>query len=117
MHLPREVVEDGGLRPLTRSLYHLLVDSGAFEGEHIELIRGVLVTMSSQGTRHGYPVVRLNEILLPKLLGRAQVRIQLRSRPTTNRSRSRTSPSCRRATTSTTIQRRPGWWWRSAYRR
>lgn len=77
MHLQRGKLDDVRLRPLTRALYHVLIEHGAFHGEHVELLHGVLVTMSPQGTRHSYPVMQLNEILLPALKGRARIRVQL----------------------------------------
>ncbi len=47
-----------------------------FEGERVELIHGTVVRMSPVGPSHSSVVGRLNEILLPALLGRATVRIQ-----------------------------------------
>ncbi len=40
------------VRPLSRREYDQLVDLGAFENERIELLRGMLVTMSPQGGPH-----------------------------------------------------------------
>jgi Uma2 family endonuclease len=64
-------------RPLRREEYDRLVALGAFEGERIELIEGELVTMSPNNPEHASPVQTLNEILLPALIGRATIRIQL----------------------------------------
>jgi Uma2 family endonuclease len=64
-------------RRLRREEYDRLVALGAFEDERIELIEGELVTMSPNNPEHASPVQILNEILLPALLGRATVRIQL----------------------------------------
>jgi Uma2 family endonuclease len=77
MHPQRAPIEGAGTRPLTRSLYHVLVDHGALEGEHVELLRGVLVEMSPQSAKHTYPLTRLTAILVPKLVGRAEVRVQM----------------------------------------
>lgn len=40
------------IRPLLAREYELLVDAGAFDGERVELLRGVLVAMSPQGEPH-----------------------------------------------------------------
>jgi Uma2 family endonuclease len=63
-------------RKLYRKEYDALIDAGFFVGEHIELLFGRLVEMSPIGRPHNYAVTRLSELLLPALLGRAQVRIQ-----------------------------------------
>jgi len=64
-------------RALRREEYDRLVAMGAFEDERVELIEGVLVTMSPNDPEHANPVQVLNYLLLPALLGRALVRIQL----------------------------------------
>ena len=64
-------------RALRREEYDRLVAMGAFEDERVELIEGVLVTMGPNEPQHASPVQVLNELLLPVLLGRAVVRIQL----------------------------------------
>jgi hypothetical protein len=64
-------------RPLKRSEYHQLGELGAFEDEKIELLYGVLVPMSPTGEPHCGALVRLNELFVVKLVGRAQVRIQM----------------------------------------
>ena len=43
---------DGAIRKLTRSEYDKLVALGWFEDERVELLRGMLVTMSPQGGPH-----------------------------------------------------------------
>lgn len=63
-------------RRLRRREYDRMVDLGFFEGEHVELIHGTVVQMSPIGPPHSAHVDRLNELLLPKLIGRATVRIQ-----------------------------------------
>jgi Uma2 family endonuclease len=64
-------------RRLRREEYDRLVALGAFEDERIELIEGELVTMSANNPEHASPVQVLTEILVPVLVGRATVRIQL----------------------------------------
>lgn len=71
------VVATEGMRPLTRAEYDRMVALGFLAGEHVELLHGVIVPMGPQGTRHVYSIGVLDEILLPPLLGRAQVRIQM----------------------------------------
>lgn len=54
-----------------------MVEEGLFREERVELLQGVLVEMSPQGTRHAAIVQRLTTLLVPPLVGRAAVRIQL----------------------------------------
>ena len=46
-------------RPLRRTEYEHLVEAGAFTDERLELLEGVLVSMSPQGTEHADVVSRL----------------------------------------------------------
>ncbi len=64
------------LRPLQRAEYDQLVALGVFVGEPVELLDGALVTVSPIGPPHASTVQRLNELLLPRLTGRASLRIQ-----------------------------------------
>src|SRR5688572_12591292 len=64
------------VRPLRRCEYEQLIQSGAFEGERVELLYGVVVQMSPHGTRHDGVVQRLTRLLLLGLDPRAGVRIQ-----------------------------------------
>jgi Uma2 family endonuclease len=64
-------------RTLKRVEYDQLVAMGAFEDERVELLEGVIVTMSPNYPEHASPVQFLTELLLPPLVGRAVVRIQL----------------------------------------
>jgi Uma2 family endonuclease len=64
-------------RALRRAEYDRLVALGAFEDERVELIEGVLVTMSPNDPQHASPVQILTELLVRGLAGRAVVRIQL----------------------------------------
>jgi Uma2 family endonuclease len=63
-------------RPLRRVEYDKLIELGAFQDEHIELLEGLLVPMSPIGPPHHSSVQRLMELLVPPLLGRATVRVQ-----------------------------------------
>lgn len=53
-----------------------MVEQGLFEHEHIELIRGVLVTMGPQGARHVETIKRFHRILIFALGARARVLVQ-----------------------------------------
>jgi Uma2 family endonuclease len=69
-------VEPDRVRPLLRVEYDQLVQSGAFEDERVELLEGMLVTMTPQDAAHAYTVQRLAELLILALQGRAAVRVQ-----------------------------------------
>jgi Uma2 family endonuclease len=70
-------VDSSRVRRLRREEYDRLVELGLFAHERVELIRGVIVRMSPQGAPHAGPIEILNELLVPALLGRARVRVQL----------------------------------------
>jgi Uma2 family endonuclease len=61
----------------TRAKFDRLVELGAFVDERVELVRGELVEMSPIGVPHGNQLEWLNEWLMPRLVGRARVRVQL----------------------------------------
>lgn len=63
-------------RRITRAEYDRMGELEFFRGERIELVHGGLVRMAPIGPPHASIVDRLNELLLPRLLGRATVRIQ-----------------------------------------
>lgn len=65
------------IRGIRRAEYDRMVDSGALEDERIELLQGIIVRMSPQGSPHAWSIRRLNTILVPALLGRAEVQQQL----------------------------------------
>lgn len=71
------LLETTRIRPLRRSEYDRLVDLGMFEGERLELLRGVLVEMSPQKASHAVAVQRLTHLFVARLGTRALVRIQL----------------------------------------
>jgi Uma2 family endonuclease len=64
-------------RPITRAEYNAMGEAGLFQDERVELIDGVIVRMAPSGEPHDSTIERLNELLLPPLVGRARVRIQL----------------------------------------
>lgn len=72
-----EALQGERTRPLKRSEYNQLGELGAFEDEKIELLYGVLVPMSPTGEPHCGALVRLTELFVVKLVGRAHVRIQM----------------------------------------
>jgi Uma2 family endonuclease len=66
------------IRPLRRAEYDVLIEAGMFdEDERIQLLDGELVELSPQNVPHATVVERLTEVLMPALVGRARVRIQL----------------------------------------
>lgn len=66
------------VRPLRRSEYDVLVEQGVFgPDDRIQLLEGELVEMSPQKPPHAGIVERLNELLMPALVGRFRVRVQL----------------------------------------
>jgi len=64
-------------RRLTRAQYDAIVAAGLLDDERVELLEGVIVSMSPNEPPHASPVQLLTEILMPALVGRASVRIQL----------------------------------------
>jgi Uma2 family endonuclease len=53
----------GELRPLLRTEFERLAEQGAFEDENVELLEGVLVEMSPEGTEHAWVVQQLIKLL------------------------------------------------------
>jgi Uma2 family endonuclease len=64
-------------RPLFRREYDRLVELGVFEDQRVELLGGVLVEMSPQGTAHSSAVTVLARRLIQQLDERAVVRVQM----------------------------------------
>ena len=54
-----------------------MVEAGLFQKERVELIHGILVRVSPQNAAHAMVVQILNRLLMPRLVGRADVRVQL----------------------------------------
>lgn len=67
---------DEGIRRLRRTEYEQLAALGCFEGERVELIDGVLVSMSPQSPRHTFVIRRLTHILVRAVGERAEVQVQ-----------------------------------------
>jgi Uma2 family endonuclease len=67
------------LRPIQRVEYDRMVEMGLFENEKVELLKGLIVRMSPQKSRHAGAVQYLNHFFVPALVGsgRASVRVQL----------------------------------------
>jgi Uma2 family endonuclease len=61
-------------RPLLRKEYDRLVAAGCFEDERIELLHGVLVTMSAQGGRHSAVAAAIAQHLIWALDHRVDIR-------------------------------------------
>lgn len=61
----------------TRARFDHLAGLGAFVDMKVELVRGELVEMSPQGLPHANVIETLTDLLVPALVGRARVRIQL----------------------------------------
>src|SRR5688572_16929280 len=64
-------------RPLKRAEYDCLVADGMFEGERLELIRGVIVEMSPQDAKHAAAIQRISRLMFTRVADRAEVRVQL----------------------------------------
>ena len=64
------------IRPLLRTEYDRMVESGAFDNERLELLDGMLVTMTPQDAAHAHTVQRIAEELSDALKGLAIVRTQ-----------------------------------------
>jgi Uma2 family endonuclease len=69
-------IEPELFRPLKRSEYDRMVELGLFQDERIELLRGVLVKMSPQYAPHASTIQKLNKLLMSRLQGKFEVRIQ-----------------------------------------
>jgi Uma2 family endonuclease len=70
------VVGADAVRRLRRSEYDALVGLGVFEGEKVELLHGVIVRMSPQGSEHFWSSNRIGQALIRALGDRAFVAIQ-----------------------------------------
>lgn len=75
--IPLTILASDDLRPLRLKEYERLVELGAFEGERVELLRGLILHMSPKGSRHAWVVTELTERLVLALAGRARVKPQL----------------------------------------
>ncbi|HBP16357.1 MAG TPA: hypothetical protein DEA08_01010 [Planctomycetes bacterium] len=68
--------QPGGLRYLRREEFDRMVEAGLFQDERVELLEGLLVSMSPSGAPHMEVIDRLNELLVLALSQRARVRVQ-----------------------------------------
>jgi Uma2 family endonuclease len=73
----QDLIASERVRPLRRLEYERMVDEGFFGDEHIELLDGVIIEMTPQGTRHAATVQRLTDRLAAALGARASLRVQL----------------------------------------
>ncbi|MBL0213451.1 MAG: Uma2 family endonuclease [Myxococcales bacterium] len=73
----RELLEHTTFRPLKRTEYERLAEQGAFVDERVELLAGVIVSVSPQGVEHADLVMLLNELLVRSLPPAFQLRPQL----------------------------------------
>jgi len=65
-------------RLFTRAEYHRMAEVGILaDGERVELICGEIIKKLTQGRRHRAFVDNLNQILVPRVAGRAIVSIQM----------------------------------------
>ena len=72
-----EVIRPERLRPLRRAEYDRLVGMGVFDQERMELLYGMLVTMSPQGPGHAFSIRRVCRRLVLALGERAEVSCQM----------------------------------------
>ncbi len=61
------------IRRLRRAEYDRMVALGMFADERVELLDGILVAMNPQGAKHVEVILRLTELFVPALAGRARV--------------------------------------------
>lgn len=69
-------IEPGQIRGLKRREYEQLAKLGVFENERVELLYGMVVTMSPTDPSHHESTDTLDEVLSTQLVGRARVRVQ-----------------------------------------
>jgi Uma2 family endonuclease len=72
---PQEIAPERP-RPIRREEYERMVALGLFEDERVELLYGLLISMSPHGPEHDSTIDRLNLLLVRALGDRARVRIQ-----------------------------------------
>jgi Uma2 family endonuclease len=67
------------VRRIQRAEYDRMVDLGLFDNEKVELLKGFIVRMSPQKSRHAGAVQYLTQFFVPALVssGRASVRVRL----------------------------------------
>jgi Uma2 family endonuclease len=72
---PQEIAPERP-RPIRRDEYDRMVALGLFEDERVELLYGLLVSMSPHGPPHDSTIDRLTALLVLALRDRARVRVQ-----------------------------------------
>ena len=65
------------VRPLRRREYEKMVAARLFEGEHVELLEGVIVEISPQDPLHASTVQKLTRVIGRAEVGLADLRVQL----------------------------------------
>ena len=70
-----ELISPERPRRIARAEYDRMVEMGLFQGERVELLHGVIIARAPIAPAHASPVDLLTEVLVPRLLGRARVRI------------------------------------------
>lgn len=77
MDFAPDLLRPGRVYRYHRKEYERMAELGLFRDKRVELLYGVVVTMSPQGTEHAHALRKLTMILGPALAGRAQVQVQL----------------------------------------
>ncbi|MGA7120054.1 MAG: Uma2 family endonuclease [Polyangiaceae bacterium] len=77
MSAAADPIPSEAIRPLKRAEYLKLAETGAFDGERVELLYGRIVTLSPQRERHSYSVTQLTHLLIRAVGDRARIRIQM----------------------------------------
>ena len=70
-------VDPAELRRFTRSEFHHMRQAGWFDQQRVELVHGLVRRMSPMGAEHSYSVRMLVRVLVPQVLDRAEVFVQL----------------------------------------
>jgi Uma2 family endonuclease len=65
-----EALSPETMRPLRRTEYDLLVASGVFEDEHVELLRGVLVATHRKSNLEAWIIAELSQLVIVQLAER-----------------------------------------------
>lgn len=65
--LELEDLEPGGVRPMSRAEYNELGKLGVYDDERVELLRGLVVKMSPQGSTHARVITWLTRFLVEHL--------------------------------------------------
>jgi Uma2 family endonuclease len=68
---------DLGLRPFTTAEYERMISLGFFEGEHVELLDGMLIELSPQDNPHSSTIIKLTKLLIRLLGDRFALLVQL----------------------------------------